>query len=118
MGLQDSYIISGTETVEELRRIAEKRRCTLFLPLSALRSMMEIFLEGRVSAASLEGVAEYLEMNEAVLTLPEETARINDVVFMLANPAINGPTDSRKVRALQEAIDADSQGEAYHPPLE
>lgn len=70
---------------------------------------MEAFLEGRMSAASLEGVAEYLEMNEAVLTLPEETARINDVLFMLANPAINGPTDSRKVRALWAAIDTASR---------
>lgn len=119
MGLQDSYIISGTESVEELRQVAEQqRRCTLFLPLNALRSMMEAFLERRMSAASLEDAAGYLEMNEAVLTLPEETARINDVLFMLANPAINGPTDSRKVRALRAAIDADSgQADTYDGPV-
>lgn len=105
MELQGRYIISGTESAQELRRIAEDRRSTLILSLSSIRSMMSAFLEGRMSAASLEEMAEYLEMNEAVFTQPEEAARVNHVIFMLANPEINFPTDSQKVRALLEAIE-------------
>jgi hypothetical protein len=71
MDPQGRYIISGLESVQELRQIVDDSGWTLVLSLSGVKSLMSAFLEGRLSAASLEEIAEYLEMNEAVLTLPE-----------------------------------------------
>ena len=104
MAAEDRYVISGMESIEELRRIAEDRRSTLVLSLSSLRSMMSAFIEGRTNAETLEELAEYLEMNETLVVSPDESSRVNEVLFMLANPEINSPNDRRKVSALLKDV--------------
>ena len=85
-----SYVVTGTETPTELHSLRD-RYSRILLSLGALRLILERYRGGLISDIDLQGIAETFEMNEAVWSPEGEQAAINEVVFQLANPDINGP---------------------------
>lgn len=96
---QDLYVVTGNEKPSELCSL-DRNHPQIFLTLSAFRLILERYRDGLIDDEELRRIAETFEMNEAVLSRGSEQAAINEVVFQLANPDINGPINSSGVAAL------------------
>jgi len=91
--------VTGAEKPTELYSL-DHRYSQIFLTLSAFRLILERYRDGLISDEELRRIAETFEMNEAVLSQENEQAAINEVVFQLANPDINGPITCSGVTEL------------------
>lgn len=58
------------------------------------------YLDAELSEDELQLIAEFLEMNESVLPVVNEERSVNEVVFQIANPDINGRNSAEKINAL------------------
>lgn len=70
----------------------------------ALVAMLRRYLDEHISAKSIVDLADALEMNERVNVDKPGDDVINDVLFELANPEINGELTKAKALSLVNAL--------------
>jgi hypothetical protein len=82
-------IISGNEQIDKLIDDISHSR-SIIMNRSALVMLLQRYVNGDVSSKSIVSLANILEMNERLNRGGGEDRLINDVIFLLANPEING----------------------------
>jgi hypothetical protein len=65
---------------------------------------IDLFLAGRLDAAGLEAWAERWEMAEDVEYAEADREAVAEAVFLVANPAINGPLTPDRVRQVRASL--------------
>ena len=70
----------------------------------ALIALLRRYLDDHISAEGIVDLADALEMNERVNVDEPRDDVINDVLFELANPEINGDLTKAKALALVNAL--------------
>lgn len=97
-------VISGQENLSELRGMLLDTQQHFKLSRLALITVLQRHLDGHISAENVVDLAEALEMNERVNVDEPRDIGINDVLFELANPEINGELTSTKALSLINAL--------------
>jgi hypothetical protein len=81
--------ISGREDVEGLLPILGTDQ-NFKLSRIALATFLQRYIDGLISAENIFDLANVFEMNECINVSEPRDVAINDALFELANPAING----------------------------
>lgn len=96
--------ISGQENLSDLHEMLLDAERLLKLSRSALIALLRRYLDDHISAESLVDLAEALEMNDRVNVDEPKDVGINDVLFELANPEINGDLTKAKALSLVNSL--------------
>ncbi|WP_426690586.1 hypothetical protein [Rhodanobacter ginsengiterrae] len=99
-------VISGQEDLSDLREMLLDVDQHLKLSRVALIALLRRYLEDHIPAESVVDLMEALEMNERVNADAPRDVGINDVLFELANPEINGDLTKAKALSLIKALSA------------
>jgi hypothetical protein len=97
-------MISGHEVVLDRRDALRDTGRHFKLSRLALMALLRRYLDDHISAESIVDVAEALEMNERVNVDEPKDIGINDALFLLANPEINGELTKVKALSLVDAL--------------
>jgi hypothetical protein len=93
--------INGQEDLNELLAAVQTAAKEIWLlPASALVNLLSRFSKGEMTAEEMTGLADALEMNEAVIYEQSHKEHIADVLFILSNPEINGAITPLSVTTL------------------
>lgn len=96
--------ISRQEDLSDLHEMLLDADRHLKLSRFALITLPRRYLDDHISAESVVDLAEALEMNERVNVDEPRDVGINDVLFELANPEINGDLTKAKARSLVNTL--------------
>ncbi|WP_157511135.1 hypothetical protein [Frateuria sp. Soil773] len=99
--------ISGKEDFADLCARLFNPEWVFKLDRCALVAMLQRYLAGQVSTESVVDLANALEMNERVNVDGPGDVVINNVLFELANPEINGALTEAGAMALIETLQTD-----------
>lgn len=99
--------ISGKEDLADLCAKLFNVEWNFKLGRWALVTLLRRYLAGQASTENMVDLANALEMNERVNVDEPMDVAINDVLFELANPEINGALTEAKAKALIEVLSTD-----------
>ncbi|WP_350016416.1 hypothetical protein ABNK63_00915 [Rhodanobacter sp. IGA1.0] len=103
-------IISGQESLSDLHEMLLDVDRHLKLSRFALVTLLRRYLEDHISAEGVVDLMEALEMNERVNVDTPRDVGINDVLFELANPEINGDLTKAKALSLIKTLSSKGDG--------
>lgn len=98
--------ITGNETVSELSALLKEIRVPGEIGLSgaAVIQFIDRFLTGDLSVEQIVGIADLLEVNEAIEVGEADRLAVAEALFQLATPEINGQMTQRRAQDIRAML--------------